>query len=330
MKKVEKIVKNLSKYMLLYTLLMIILGILVSYFYSPKFLSKYVMFIVFLMIYPMMVNVSFESLKQIKTSSKTIGIALFFNFILAPFLYWLLCRIFQVAPDIKIALLLLAVAPASSMGLGYVGLSKGNMVSASIIVALAFTLSLIVYPVTIHLLNIGQKIVPFNEVIKSLIFVLLLPLILGLITREALIEKKKINFKEVKPYFSLVTLIFLYILIFVIFAIKGKLIIEHWRKVILIAPIAICFYTIMIIIALLFNKYLAELKYEDNQAIIFTTVSKNVALTIGLLVIIFRKSGHAMAMYPAIISIFQIIFLMNYLHFSEQIKKWWTNNKKVN
>ncbi len=323
MRKIERIVKNLSKYMLLYTLLIIILGILVSYTYSPKFFSKYLMIIVFLMIYPMMVNISFEGLKKVKTSYKTIAIALSFNFVAAPFLYWFLCTVFHVPPDIKIALLLLAVAPASSMGLGYVGLSKGNMVSASMIVALAFILSLIVYPITIHLLNMGSSIIPFGEVIKSLVLVLVLPMILGLITREGLIEKKNIDFKEIKPYFSLTTLTFLYILIFVIFAIKGKLIIEHWGKVILVAPIAMCFYTIMISIALIFNKYLARLRYEDNQAIVFTTVSKNVALTIGLLVTTFGKSGHAMAMYPAIVSIFQIIFLMTYLHFSEHIKRWW-------
>jgi len=66
MRKIERVVKNLSKYMLLYTLLIIILGILVSYTYSPKFLSKYLMIIVFLMIYPMMVNISFEGLKKSK------------------------------------------------------------------------------------------------------------------------------------------------------------------------------------------------------------------------------------------------------------------------
>lgn len=275
------------------------------------------------MIYPMMVNISFRSLKQIGKSYKTIIVALFFNFILAPFLYWILCMIFQAPLDIKNTLLLLAVAPASSMGLGYVGLSKGNMVSASMIVALAFLLSLVVYPIAIHLLNVGHQIVPFAEIIKNLIYVLVLPLILGLITREWIIERKNINFKEVKPYFSLVTLIFLYVLIFVIFALKGQLIIKHWEKVMLITPVAISFYIIMILAALVFNKYLIKLDYGNNQAVVFTTVSKNVALTIGLLATVFGEKGHAMAMYPAIISIFQIIFLMTYLHFSERLKQRW-------
>ncbi|MEQ9714514.1 MAG: arsenic resistance protein [Candidatus Asgardarchaeia archaeon] len=324
MKKIELIVKNLSKYMLLYTLLIIIMGTLVSYRYSLNILSNYINVIVFLMIYPMMVNVSFESLKQINKSKKAILVALFFNFALAPLLYWLLCMLFQAPLDVKIALLLLAVAPASSMGLGYVGLSKGDMISASMIVALAFILSLIVYPITINLLNIGQSVFLFVDVLKSLIFVLVLPLVLGLITRELIIERKHIAFNNVKPYFSLVTLVFLYILIFVIFALKGQLIIKHWTKFILIAPIASSFYIIMISIALVFTKFLVKLDYAHTQAVVFTTVSKNVALTIGLLATVFGESGYAMAMYPAIISIFQIIFLMTYLNFSEQIKRWYT------
>jgi len=320
---IQKIVKNLSKYMLVYTLLVIILGIYASYTYSLSFLSNYIMPIVFLMIYPMMVNVSFESLKQIKKAHKSVLISLFLNFILAPLLYWVLCLIFHAPLNMEIALILLSVAPASSMGLGYVGLAKGDMIVASVIVALAFILSLFVYPTTIHILNLGKNVVPISQVINSLIFVLLLPLILGLITREFIIEKNNKDFKTLKPYFSLITLVFLYILIFVIFALKGQLIIKHWENVVLISPIAIIYYTIMLLVAILFNKYIAKLDYSHNQSIVFTTVSKNVALTIGLLATIFGKEGHTMAMYPAIISIFQIVFLMVYLHFSEQVRQWW-------
>lgn len=323
MVKVGKLAKHLSKNMLLYTLLIIAAGILVSTHYAVGFLSRYILVIVFLMIYPMMVNVSFESLKMVKEAHKPITIALIFNFILAPLLYWLLCDIFQVSQDIKVALILLAVAPASSMGLGYVGLSKGNMVSASVIVALAFVLSLVVYPITIRFLSLENQVIPFAEIVKSLLSVLVLPLVLGLITREGLIERKGIDFKKIKPIFSLVTLLFLYVLIFVIFALKGQLIIKHWSHVMAIAPVATLFYITMIAVALLFNKYVAKLDYEHNQAIVFTTVSKNVALTIGLLVTAFGNSGPVIAMYPAIISLFQIVFLMTYLHFNERIKAWW-------
>ncbi len=324
MRFVEKLVKHLSRYILPYTLLSIVLGTLVSYFYSPKFLSRYIMVVVFLMIYPMMVNVTFESLKKIKRTFKVVLVGVLMNFVFAPLLYWLLCVLFNVPMDVKVALILLAIAPASSMGLGYVGLSEGNMVSASAIVATAFLLSLGAYPLTLYLLNAGQEIVPFREVIRALILVLLIPLALGVFTREVLIESRGIDFKKVKPYFSLATLLFLYVLMFMIFAVKGNMMIKHWDRVVLMTPVVILFYAVMILVAIVLNRYILKLSYEDNQAVVFTTVSKNVSLTIGILAMVFCSKGNAtMAMYPAIVSIFQIIFLMLYLHLSRKVKEWW-------
>ena len=124
------------------------------------------------------------------------------------------------------------------------------------------------------------------------------------------------------------TLLSLYFLIFVIFAIKSKMIVENWRELLSITPIAVVFYTIMIAVTLTFNKYIAKLSYEDNQSVVFTSVSKNVALTIGFLASMGRE-GRVMATYPAIVSLFQIVFLMTYLHFSDVVEKWWKREKEM-
>lgn len=102
---------------------------------------------------------------------------------------------------------------------------------------------------------------------KSLVFVLILPLILGLVTREGLIEKKGFDIKKV--------IISLFILIFVIFALKGQLIIKHWKIVVLISPVVIIFYILMMVIAIIFNKYIVKLDYANNQSILFTSVRKD-------------------------------------------------------
>lgn len=66
-----------------------------------------------------------------------------------------------------------------------------------------------------------------------------------------------------------------------------------------------------------------KLNYADNQAIIFTGVGKNVALIIGVIIGLFGTKGHLIAMYPALILIFQIISLMIYLQMSEFVEKCW-------
>jgi len=51
-------------------------------------------------------------------------IALFLNFIYAPLFIFALSSIFISDPQITLALMLLAIAPSSSMGLGYIGLAE--------------------------------------------------------------------------------------------------------------------------------------------------------------------------------------------------------------
>ncbi|AAD36248.1 bile acid:sodium symporter [Thermotoga maritima MSB8] len=321
---IQKMASHFSKNMLFYTLGIVLVGTTVSLLGDFRGLSKLVLPVVFLMIYPMMINVSFESLKNVKYAVNPLLVALALNFVVSPLLFYLFCLVFRVPTTIRISLILLAVAPSSSMGLGYVGLSKGNIVSASVIVAFTFLLSMVVYPVTFHFLGVVSESYPFTEILKDLLLVLILPLTLGVLTREFLERKFKIEHRRIKPLLSLLNILALYLLISIIFLTKGKMIVQHWKNSLLVAPVSALYYLTAISSAILLNRYAVRLSYEDHQAVVFTTVSKNVALTIGLLATSFA-SGQ-LAMYPAIVSLFQIIFLMSYLHLSERIQKWWSKS----
>ncbi len=321
---IDKIKQNLSKNMILYTLIVIIGGVISGYFIDLKFLSRLIIPIVFIMIYPMMVNLSISSLKKIRGSQKPLIEALILNFIYAPLFMWFLTSVFISDPKIKLTLMMLSIAPASSMGLGYIGLAEGHMLSGAIIVAFAFLASIIVYPFLGHYFALGANIpVPLSLILKNLLFILVLPLMLGIITREY-IERRhgQEKFMGTKSYFSTITLSFLYILIFVIFASKAHLIIKNYIDILLLLPIAIIFYGITILFTLLMNKRLLAFEYGHHQSVVFTSVSKNIALTIAILVSVFGKEGQYLAVFPAIMSLFQAPFLMIYLKFSNRIKRW--------
>lgn len=163
--------------------------------------------------------------------------------------------------------------------------------------------------------------VPLLLILKSLLLVVVAPLILGIITREYL-ERRfgPRKFKEVKPYFSLVTLVGLYTILYLIFASKAKLVISHYMDVILLAPIATLFYGITILLLLVLNRWVFKFVYRHHQAVVFTTASKNVALTIAILVSAFGKIGQFMSAYPALMSLFQVTFLVLYLKGSHKVK----------
>ncbi len=321
---IQKIQKNLSQNMIFYTLIVIVLGVISGHYFNLKFLSSFIIPIVFLMIFPMMVNLSLSSLKKIKGSTKPLIEAMILNFIYAPLFMWFLTSIFISDPKIKLALMLLSIAPASSMGLGYIGLAEGHMLSGAIIVAFAFLASIFIYPLAGHYLALGANIpVPLSLILKNLLVILILPLVLGVAVREY-IERRhgKEKFLRIKPYFSTITLVFLYILIFIIFASKADLILKNYMDIILLLPVAILFYGITVLFTLLINKKLFSFEYGHHQSVVFTSVSKNIALTIAILVSVFGKEGQYLAVFPAIMSLFQAPFLMMYLKLSNKIRRW--------
>ena len=319
---IKRLAQFISRNLLFFAVIDICLGILVSvkhpFPHPPGIISA----LIFLMIYPMMVNVSFESLKNINKTVKPLLAAVVINFLASPIVCFIICQIFGASNLIKFSLMMLAISPSSSMGLGYVGLSGGNVLSASVIVAFSFLLSLVVYPSVLHFFSLNLLHgIPTSSLIKNLFLVLILPMALGVITRELLIEKRGIKFHEVKPIFSFLTLACLNILIFFIFSSKGKLLIEHRDQLLLIAPIAVTFYASLLLIAAVLNRYLFHLNYENRQAVVFTSVSKNVALTIGLLTFCFKEIGSTLALYPAIMAVFQMLFIISYLHFTVKQKQ---------
>ncbi|MHA1648207.1 MAG: arsenic resistance protein [Promethearchaeota archaeon] len=145
---------------------------------------------------------------------------------------------------------------------------------------------------------------------------------MGIATREYIERKHEIgSYNKIKPYFGTVTLVFLYILIFIIFATKAHLIIKNYFDILLIAPIAILFYGLMILMTLFINKTILNMEYGHHQSVVFTSIGKNVALTIAILIAVFGADGQYMAIAPAIVALFQAPILMIYLKMSKKIEK---------
>ncbi len=315
--------------MLIYTVFVIVGGIFFGHIWNRTWLSELTLPVVFIMIYPMMVNLSLSSLKRVKEHKKPLIEALVLNFIFAPLLMYFLAFVFALNPQITLALMLLSIAPASSMGLGYLGLSEGNMVSGAMIIAVAFILSIFIYPLAGHYLTAGTSLnVPISLILQNLVIILVIPFILGIATREY-IERKhgSEKFLRVKPYFSAITLVSLYVLIFVIFASEAGLVLKNLNDIWLLLPIAILFYGGTIILVIYLNKYILKIDYGQHQSVVFTSVSKNIALTIAVLVSVFGANGQYLSVFPAIMILFQAPFLMIYLKTSGRIKSLFASGK---
>ncbi len=154
--------------------------------------------LIWIMIYPMMVQIDFASIKDVGKKPKGIVLTLVINWLIKPFtmaaLGWLFFKVFfagwvdpQSANEYIAGMILLGVAPCTAMVFVWSQLTKGDanytLVQVSvndIIMVFAFA------PITALLLGMSDIQVPWETLVLSVILYVVLPLIAGVITRKVI------------------------------------------------------------------------------------------------------------------------------------------------
>jgi len=154
--------------------------------------------LIWVMIYPMMVQVDFAAIKDVGRSPKGLLLTLVINWLIKPFtmaaLGWLFFRVIfadlvdpETAGEYIAGMILLGVAPCTAMVFVWSQMTKGDpnytLVQVSvndIIMIFAFA------PIAAFLLGISDVTVPWETLLLSVVLYVLLPLIAGAITRRML------------------------------------------------------------------------------------------------------------------------------------------------
>lgn len=154
--------------------------------------------LIWLMIYPMMIQIDFAAIKDVGKKPKGLALTLVVNWLIKPFTMALLGWLFfkglfadwvdpQTAGEYIAGMILLGVAPCTAMVFVWSQLTKGDpnytLVQVSIndiIMIFAFA------PITAFLLGISDIQVPWQTLLLSVLLYVVLPLIAGVITRKKL------------------------------------------------------------------------------------------------------------------------------------------------
>jgi ACR3 family arsenite transporter len=150
------------------------------------------------MIYPMMVQIDFASIKDVGKRPRGIVLTLVVNWLIKPFtmaaLGWLFFRVLfvewvdpQSATEYIAGMILLGVAPCTAMVFVWSQLTDGDpnytLVQVSIndvVMVFAFA------PLTALLLGVSDITVPWQTLLLSVVLYVVLPLCAGIITRQLL------------------------------------------------------------------------------------------------------------------------------------------------
>ena len=221
--------------------------------------------LIWLMIYPMMVQIDFGSIKDVGKKPKGLVLTLVINWLIKPFTMALLGWLFfkgifadwvdpQTATEYIAGMILLGVAPCTAMVFVWSHLTKGDANYTLVQVSINDLIMVVAFaPLTAMLLGVTDITVPWDTLLLSVALYVVLPLVAGYITRRRL-ENKNNNTQgngavdalvsKFKPF----SVIGLLLTIVILFGLQAETILSQPQDIVLIAiPLLIQTYGIFAI-----------------------------------------------------------------------------------
>jgi len=244
----------------------IIAGVLLGYAFPDAFaviagweyahVNLLIAVLIWLMIYPMMIQVDFASIKDVGKKPKGLALTVVINWLVKPFtmaaLGWLFFHIVfkdlvtpETANEYIAGMILLGVAPCTAMVFVWSQLTKGDpnytLVQVSVndlIMIFAFA------PIAAFLLGVSNITVPWETLLLSVVLYVVLPLAAGVMTRTLLHGQVSRLVHRLKP----LSIIGLLATVVLLFGFQAETILEKPQSIVLIAiPLLIQTYCIFFI-----------------------------------------------------------------------------------
>ena len=214
--------------------------------------------LIWLMIYPMMLKIDLASVLEVRRRPRGILVTLFVNWLVKPFSMALLGWFFfkhvfsawigpEMANQYVAGTIILAAAPCTAMVFVWSYLTDGDPAYTLVQVSLNDLIMLVLFAPIVGLLVAGASglHVPFQVLLYSVVAFIVIPLVLGSVSRVLLMRSKGREWFEQTflPAFHPVTTLALLATLVLIFAFQADNITRRWFHVLLIAvPILIQVY----------------------------------------------------------------------------------------
>lgn len=197
-----------ERYLSIWVFLAIIAGVFLGSNFSAFFtvvadlevahVNIVVAVLIWVMIYPMMIQVDFSTLKSVRDNPQGLLLTCFINWLIKPFsmaaLGWLFFRVVYVdivdpqsAEEYIAGMILLGVAPCTAMVFVWSQLTKGDPNYTLVQVSVNDVIMIFAFaPIAAFLLGVSDISVPWLTLFLSVILYVLLPLLAGVGTRHYL------------------------------------------------------------------------------------------------------------------------------------------------
>ncbi|MFA6995428.1 MAG: hypothetical protein WC249_03425 [Patescibacteria group bacterium] len=285
-----------------------------------------------IMIYPSLVPLDFDKIKEIGQYKKLIFLSIIINFLVVPllavFIGWLFL---STEPMLWLGLILLSILPGGGMVTTWayrskanmpltVGLVFANLLAAVVLVPFYLTIAInrltiipirssaqscVLEPVTkgaVNCLFDGSGDVSPLKIALPILIIIIIPLLLAYFTQKYL--KKRVDDNSliiIKQKFAAFSNLGLILILFALMNIKeNKIIFERPDLLVKALVPLLVFYAVSLIISLILYKYK---KGADGRAIIWGTYLRYITLALGLAIsLIYQNPDYSLAVIMVILA----------------------------
>jgi len=316
----EKDLNFFDKYLSIWVALSILLGTFIGYSF-PKLagmmggfevanVSIPIAVVLLVMMYPIMLKISFGEIFKVKKNPKPLVLTLIVNWAIKPFtmavIAWIFMRIFfaQLIPfelqsEYIAGMILLGLAPCTAMVLVWTNLAKANINYALVQVSINDLIILVLFaPIGAFLLGVTTGFpVPIATIFYSVLFYVAIPLVLAMTTRHFFVKNKGLSWFENKfikklEWFTPAGLLITLVLIFIF---QGAKIIAYPFHIILIA-IPLILQTYLIFYIGYIGAKILKIPYAEAAPSTFIGASNFFELSVAVALILFgMESGATLA-----------------------------------
>lgn len=262
--KLDSGINFFQKYLTIWVAVCMLAGVLIGKYLPgiPEFFGKFeyanvsipTAILIWVMIYPMMMRVDFQSVKNVGKNPKGLYVTWITNWLIKPFTMYGIASFFLfvvfknfITPDLATEYLagavLLGAAPCTAMVFVWSTLTKGDPAYTVVQVATNNLIILVAFvPIVKFLLGVSKVSVPWNTLILSVVLFVVVPLLVGILTRINISNKsgKEYFESEFLPKFDGATTIGLLLMLILLFSFQGETILKNPLHILLIAiPLSI-------------------------------------------------------------------------------------------
>ena len=200
-----------QRYLTVWVILCMIIGVLLGKLMPqiPDFLGQFeyanvsipMAVLIWLMIYPMMMKVDFQSIRNVGKNPKGLFVTWVTNWVIKPFTMYGVASLFffvifktlispELATEYLAGAVLLGAAPCTAMVFVWSTLTNGDPAYTVVQVATNDLIILVAFvPIVKYLLGVSNITVPWDTLILSVVLFVVIPLAAGLITRKVVVKK---------------------------------------------------------------------------------------------------------------------------------------------